>query len=72
MSSNEVNQNSLIASCRLAKVDPSSYLADALERIADHPNSIIHELIPAQWKVLLENDKMEKNLAPDRDLQQVA
>jgi transposase len=63
---------SLIASCRLAKVDPSSYLADVLERIADHPNSKIHELIPAQWKVLVENEKMEKNLAPDRDLQQVA
>jgi transposase len=41
---------SLIASCKLAEVDPSAYLTDVLERISEHPASKIVELLPVNWK----------------------
>ena len=44
---------SIIASCRLAGVDPFKYLEDILLRIATHPMSRIGELTPAQWKTSL-------------------
>ena len=48
---------SLIASCKLADVDPSEYLTDVLERISDHPDSKVTELIPVNWKVLVQAEK---------------
>lgn len=44
---------SIIASCRLAGVDPFKYLEDILLRIATHPMSRIGELTPARWKALI-------------------
>jgi len=49
---------SLIASCRLAQVDPFQYFSDVLERIAEHPASNLLQLIPANWIYL-------KNPEPD-------
>jgi transposase len=40
---------SLIASARLNDVDPRAWLADVLARIADHPASRLHELLPRNW-----------------------
>ena len=40
---------SLIQSCRLNDVDPQAWLADVLARIADHPVSRLHELLPWIW-----------------------
>jgi transposase len=48
---------SLIASCRLAEIDPSEYLTDVLERISVHPASKVHELIPINWINLREQEK---------------
>jgi transposase len=31
-------------------VDPRAWLADVLARIADHPASRLHELLPWNWK----------------------
>lgn len=39
----------LIQCCRLANVDMVSYLADVLVRVATHPASRIHELLPQNW-----------------------
>ena len=42
----------LIATAKLNGVDPRAWLADVLRRIADHPSSKLHELLPwncAQW-----------------------
>ena len=36
----------LIQSCRLNDVDPQAWIADVLSRIADHPVSRLHELLP--------------------------
>ena len=40
---------SLIATAKLNGVDPRAWLADVLGRIADHPASRLHELLPRQW-----------------------
>ena len=42
----------LIASCRLAEIDPADYLTDVLERISVHPAFKVQELIPVNWKRL--------------------
>jgi transposase len=41
---------SLVATCEANDVNPAEYLADVLERINDHPNSRIDELLPQNWK----------------------
>jgi transposase len=41
---------SLIATAKLNGVDPRAWLADVLARIADHPASRLHELLPWNWK----------------------
>jgi transposase len=39
-----------IATAKLNGVDPQAWLADVLRRIADHPASRRHELLPWNWK----------------------
>jgi len=41
---------SLIVTCKLNGVDPRAWLADVLARIADHPVSGLHELLPWRWR----------------------
>jgi len=41
---------SLIVSAKLNGVDPRAWLADVLARIADHPASRLHELLPWNWR----------------------
>ena len=40
---------SLIATAKLNGIDPRAWLADVLGRIADHPASRLHELLPWHW-----------------------
>jgi transposase len=40
----------LIITAKLNDVDPRAWLADVLARIADHPASRLHELLPWNWK----------------------
>lgn len=46
---------SLIASCRLAKIDPSDYLTDVLDRISSYPASKVLDLIPSRWSNTINN-----------------
>ena len=39
-----------IATAKLNGVDPQAWLADVLRRIADHPTSRLHELLPWHWQ----------------------
>lgn len=39
----------LIGTAKLNKVDPQAWLADVLERIAQHPIRRLHELLPWHW-----------------------
>ena len=41
----------LIATAKLNSVNPQAWLADVLRRIADHPVSQLHELLPWHWKL---------------------
>ena len=41
---------SLIETCKQNDVDPVAYLADVLARIPTHPNRLIKELLPYNWK----------------------
>jgi transposase len=41
---------SLIYTAKLNDVDPRTWLADVLARIADHPASRLHELLPWNWR----------------------
>jgi transposase len=43
---------SVIESCRRVGVDPFVYLRDVLVRVCTHPESRVHELVPARWKQL--------------------
>src|SRR3954452_883212 len=40
---------SLIVTARMNDVDPQAWLADVLARIADHPVSRLHQLLPWHW-----------------------
>jgi Ca2+-binding RTX toxin-like protein len=40
----------LIESARLNDVDPEAWLGDIINRIADHPNTNIDELLPWKWR----------------------
>ena len=40
----------LIGTAKLNDVDPQAWLADVLERIADHPLRRLHELLPWNWR----------------------
>ncbi len=50
---------SLIHTCRLNEVDPLAWLTDVLARIADLPQSRLHELLPWNWKALRQAEIME-------------
>ena len=40
----------LIETAKLNEIDPQAWLADVLRRIADHPASRLHELLPWHWR----------------------
>ena len=40
----------LIGTAKLNDVDPQAWLADVLDRIADLPQTRLHELLPRSWK----------------------
>ena len=39
----------LIGTAKLNDVDPQAWLADVLDRIADSPQTRLHELLPWNW-----------------------
>lgn len=43
----------LVECCRLAEVDPISYFADVLVRVAVHPARRVAELLPANWAAVV-------------------
>jgi hypothetical protein len=40
----------LIVTAKMSEIDPQAWLADVLDRIADHPAQRLHELLPWNWK----------------------
>ncbi len=43
---------SLLETCKLNNINPQEYLADVLNRIADHPVKQVDQLLPHNWKPL--------------------
>ena len=43
---------SLVASCKLNRIDPFRYFRDVLARVSTHPANKIDELLPSEWKKL--------------------
>jgi len=41
---------SLIATSKRLSIDPFAYLRDIFERISTHPQNLIAELLPDQWR----------------------
>ncbi|ANH09194.1 hypothetical protein shn_34335 (plasmid) [Shinella sp. HZN7] len=39
----------MIETCRMNGIDPQAYLADIIDRIADHPANKVDELLPWDW-----------------------
>jgi len=48
---------SLIVTAKMNDIDPQAWLADVLARIADLPQSRLHELLPWEWKAIRERAK---------------
>ncbi len=53
---------SLIVSCRLHDIDPSTYLVDVLQRIDRHPASQVEQLIPRLWKQRFADSPLRSDL----------
>ena len=53
---------SLICSCKLQGVDPTTYLIDVLQRVATHPASQVDDLIPRNWKQKFADNPMKSDL----------
>ena len=49
----------VIESCKMAGVDPYAYLTDVLLRVATHPASRVDEMLPANWKKLVDAETRE-------------
>lgn len=45
---------SLIASCRMQRIDPWTYLHDVFGRLQEHPAKWVHELTPLNWRLAVE------------------
>jgi len=52
----------LIVTCRLHGVDPYTYLADVLQRVAQHPASRVPELTPRLWKQYFADNPLRSDL----------
>lgn len=53
---------SLLATCRLHDVNPYDYFVDVLQRIDQHPASLVHQLTPRLWKALYAANPLRSDL----------
>ncbi len=53
---------SLLVTCRLHEVDPYDYLIDVLQRVGQHPASLVEQLTPRAWKTLFAKNPLRSDL----------
>jgi len=53
---------SLLATCRLHDINPHDYFVDALQRVGQHPASLVHQLTPRIWKDMFANNPLRSDL----------
>ena len=58
---------SLLTTCRLHDIHPTIYLIDVLQRISEHPDSRVDELIPRNWKRLFADNPLRSDLQLAQD-----
>jgi len=52
----------LLVTCRLQGVDPSTYLIDVLQRVGIHPAARVEELTPRRWKALFADAPLHSDI----------
>jgi transposase len=53
---------SLLVTCRLHGVDPYDYLVDVLQRVGQHPVSLVEQLTPRVWKTQFAKNPLRSDL----------
>lgn len=53
---------SLLVTCRLHDIDPYDYFVDVLQRVGQHPASMVHQLTPRLWKQLYAANPLRSDL----------
>lgn len=53
---------SLLATCRLHDINPYDYFVDVLQRVGQHPASLVHQLTPRIWKEKFANNPLRSDL----------
>jgi transposase len=53
---------SLLATCRLHDVNPYDYFVDVLQRIGQHPATLVQQLTPRLWKELYASNPLRSDL----------
>ena len=53
---------SLIVTCRLHGIDPTTYLIDVLQRVASHPAPRVADLTPRMWKQNFADNPMRSDV----------
>ena len=53
---------SLLATCRLRDINPYDYFVDVLQRVDQHPASLVHQLTPRIWKKMFADNPLRSDL----------
>jgi hypothetical protein len=53
---------SLLATCRLHDINPYDYFVDVLQRVGQHPASLVHHLTPRIWKEIFADNPLRSDL----------
>ena len=53
---------SLLTTCRLHGINPSTYLIDVLQRVSEHPAERVEQLTPRLWKGLFADNPLRSDL----------
>jgi len=53
---------SLLATCRLHDINPYDYFVDVLQRVGQHPASLVHQLTPRIWKAMFAGNPLRSDL----------
>lgn len=53
---------SLITTCRMHDINSYDYFVDVLQRISQHPASLVHLLTPRVWKQMFANNPLRSDL----------
>ena len=53
---------SLLATCRMHDINPYDYFVDVLQRVGQHPASLVHQLTPRLWKQMFAANPLRSDL----------